>query len=197
MKKSIALSAKNNPKKFWSFVRSKTSIKTGIPDSEYESANGNLVKTTSNEEKASVLDTFFRSVYTIEPPGDTPVLEKRCLGPELSELVVSPEKVENLLLNLNTNKSPGTDNIHPIILHELRNFLAVPLSTIMSLSLPSGYLPEDWRMANISPIFKKGSKKSANNYRLVDLASICCKLMESLVRDAVIKHLTKNKLLSG
>ena len=38
-------------------------------------------------------------------------------------------------------------------------------------------------MANVSPIFKKGSRKVAANYRPVSLTSISCKIMEAAVRD--------------
>ena len=54
----------------------------------------------------------------------------------------------------------------------------------------------DWRFATISPIFKKGSKKLAENYRPVSLTSVACKILESLVREKLISFLKDNKLLS-
>ena len=53
-----------------------------------------------------------------------------------------------------------------------------------------------WKDANVSPIFKKGEKSNPGNYRPISLTSIVCKLMESIIRDEIMKHLTENELLS-
>ena len=57
-------------------------------------------------------------------------------------------------------------------------------------------VPSDWKKANISPIFKKGSKSIAANYRPISLTAVLCKLMESFIRDHVMKYLMENKLLT-
>jgi hypothetical protein len=44
-------------------------------------------------------------------------------------------------------------------------------------------VPEDWRRANVTPIFKKGVKSAAGNYRPVSLTSVCCKIQELIIRD--------------
>ena len=64
------------------------------------------------------------------------------------------------------------------------------------MSLESGKIPEDWRKANVIPIFKKGSRLSANNYRPVSLTCILCKTMETLVREQLMAHLQRNNLIS-
>ena len=51
-------------------------------------------------------------------------------------------------------------------------------------------------MANVSPIFKKGSRKVAVNYRPVSLTSISCKIMDAAVRETILTHLKRNSLLS-
>ena len=52
-------------------------------------------------------------------------------------------------------------------------------------------------MANITPLFKNGSKLDAVNYRPVSLTSVCCKLMERIVRDELMEYCYKNKLISS
>ena len=44
----------------------------------------------------------------------------------------------------------------------------------------------------MSPIFKKGSRATASNYRPISLTSVVCKLPESLICEAIVKHLTDN-----
>ena len=61
--------------------------------------------------------------------------------------------------------------------------------------MTEGYVPDDWRTANITPIFKKGSKSYVGNYRPVSLTSVICKLMESILKDAIMKHIIDNDIL--
>ena len=63
--------------------------------------------------------------------------------------------------------------------------------------MEEGVVPEDWRQARVVPIFKKGSRSKASNYRPVSLTSVPCKVMESLIRDAVLSHVNNKKLLSS
>ena len=63
---------------------------------------------------------------------------------------------------------------------------------IMQKSMDTSVVPTDWKIANITPIYKKGSKAEAGNYRPVSLTSICCKIMESVIRDDLVEHLTSN-----
>ena len=47
-----------------------------------------------------------------------------------------------------------------------------------------------------SPIFKKGKKCDAGNYRPVSLTSHVCKMLESIIKDSIINHINVNKLLN-
>ena len=69
---------------------------------------------------------------------------------------------------------------------------------MFNLSMESGTVPEDWRKANVTPIFKnKGSKSKAENYRPISLTSIPCKIMESIIRDNVVNYLTVHSLIKN
>jgi len=58
-------------------------------------------------------------------------------------------------------------------------------------------VPTDWRMANVSPIYKKGKRSLAENYRPVSLTGQISKIFESIVRDAFVSHLESNDLLKS
>ncbi|KAJ8050106.1 hypothetical protein HOLleu_03179 [Holothuria leucospilota] len=48
-------------------------------------------------------------------------------------------------------------------------------SFIFSKIFQESVVPEDWRNANVTPIFKKGQRSLASNYRPVSLTSLCSK----------------------
>ena len=52
-------------------------------------------------------------------------------------------------------------------------------------------LPNQWRMANVVPIFKKGLKSKPNNYRPVSLTSIPCKMIEHIILHQLNMYLDK------
>ena len=56
-------------------------------------------------------------------------------------------------------------------------------------------VPADWRRANITPIYKKGNKMQPLNYRPVSLTSVVSKVMESLIKQDILLHLTTNELI--
>ena len=72
--------------------------------------------------------------------------------------------------------------------------LAKPLFLIFTELLSSGIILLDWKLGNIYPIYNKGSQYMASNHRPVSLTCIASKLMESCVKDAMLKHLLENNL---
>ena len=64
------------------------------------------------------------------------------------------------------------------------------------LTLLTGDLPTDWTRANVAPVFKKGSKLQAVNYRPVSLTCITCKLFEHIICRHVLGHLEQHKILT-
>ena len=57
-------------------------------------------------------------------------------------------------------------------------------------------LPVEWKHANVSAIFKKGKRTAPQNYRPVSLTSVVCKVLESLIRDSIVNHMSENNLFS-
>ena len=61
--------------------------------------------------------------------------------------------------------------------------------------MQEGIVPEDWRIANVAPLFKKGSRKVPGNYRPVSLTSYVGKLMETLIKDKITLHMERFNLI--
>uniref|UniRef100_A0A8C8SCV0 Reverse transcriptase domain-containing protein n=1 Tax=Pelusios castaneus TaxID=367368 RepID=A0A8C8SCV0_9SAUR len=58
-------------------------------------------------------------------------------------------------------------------------------------------VPKDWKSANVTPIFKKGPRGDPSNYRPVSLTSVPGKLVETIVKNKIVSHIEKHKLLSN
>ena len=115
--------------------------------------------------------------------------------PGMKDINIETHGVEKLLKNINTKKACGPDMISNLVLKEYASEIAPVLSHIFQLSTVTGELPEDWRNANVSLIFKKGDRHTASNYRPVSLTCVCCKLLEHIVCRQILNHLEQNNIL--
>ena len=116
----------------------------GISDLVIKTENGKEVLTNNDDEKAETLSKFFSSVFTNEGDGDIPRLNTHDIKEKLGRLIVTEENVLKRLRELNISKSPGPDNIHPRILHDLSEALCIPTTIIFNTSLATKTIPDDW-----------------------------------------------------
>ena len=71
----------------------------------------------------------------------------------------------------------------------------LPLVDIFNQSLQGGRLPLVWKQANMCPILMNGDRADPNSQRLVSLVSCICKILESIICDAIYDHLQVNNIL--
>ena len=62
------------------------------------------------------------------------------------------------------------------------------LALIFNASFRQGKLPTDWKIAFVTPVFKKGLRTDPTNYRPISLTCICCKVFEHIVVSAISSH---------
>ena len=82
---------------------------------------------------------------------------------------IDPKGVLKLLNNLNIHKASGPDGLSARVLKECSSEISPMLALIYNESLAQGTVPDDLRQANVAPVFKKGEKYNAANYRPVCL----------------------------
>ena len=142
---------------------------------------------------AEVLNEYFSSVFTTEDISSLPVPFTKFEGNKsehLGQLFVTPVMIANKIKKMKDNKSPGVDGIPPKLLKEIVEQISTPLAK------EEGIVPSEWKEANITPLFKKGSRNKPENYRPVSLTSVVCKLLETLIRDHMVEFLVKYNLIN-
>ena len=190
IERNIAMNIKTINKHYWRYANSKLKPKSRVPDLKV----GDNRFTNSEQEKVDVLNQFFTSVFTRENLSSIPQIEERQYAFPLTDINITENLVLNALKSLNASKSPGPDSIHPRILKESAEVIAIPLCLIFKSSLRTRMLPEKWKWAHITPVFKKGSKHDKENYRPISLTSIICRLLERIIKKEIVKHLDANEL---
>ena len=191
--RTLAKNCRNNVKGVWHYIKSSRKTKSLIP---------NLIKpdgtpTTTDEEMVEVLNQQYFNVFTKEDLANKPSVQPKDLITEALELItIKQEDVEKLLKDLQPHKAPGLDKFHPAVLKNAAVSISHPLTKIFQLSVDKSELPSKWLQALIVPLFKKGSRSLAANYRPVSLTSILCKTLEKIIVKQIIMHLKANNLQS-
>ena len=190
MKRDFVQDLKVNPKAFWRYTG--TSLKT---KSRIEDLHSGEVAST-NLSKAEALNNYFGSVFVVEDTTILPRPTNSHSGACVDRINVAVEEVERKLRGLKPCSAPGPDGFHPRFLRESAQALASPVAALFRKSLTSGSIPLEWKLGEVTPIFKKGDKKSPSNYRPVSLTSVLCKTLESIVRDRLLDHLHSTNQLN-
>ena len=99
------------------------------------------------------------------------------------------------LLKTSQTQSPlasGPDLVSP---REGAPFLAAPLSTFFTQLIRQSVFPSAWKLANVTPIFKKRDPYNPANYRPMSLLSCLGKLMERCIHKVLYNYLVSKDLL--
>ena len=172
---SLAVSCKNNPKRFWSYFKQKTSSK-----STPTSVRNDTIETDNPTTKARIFNEYFVSVFntsTLDPPPTTPSAHV----PTVPDPVFNIENIAQVLTQLNPNKACAPDDISPVILKKFTHLLSPSLTVLFNASIVTHTVPSDWKKSNIVPVFKKGDKQSVNNYRPISLLCTVSKVLERCI----------------
>lgn len=165
----------NNPKAFWSFL--KTFNKPNISPTSMS----NNFETASDEGRiADMFADFFSSVFS--PPttitGSIPPISSY---QHMSSVSFTVSDVRSALLHLDVSKGAGSDQIPPSVIKFCCPILEQPLTYLYNKSVSSGIFPEIFKKSLIIPIFKKGSLNDISNYRPIAILPVLAKVLERLV----------------
>lgn len=184
---SLTTFMKNDPSKFWKTLNPAGPTSSLLIVNEQPSSDSLTISEAFNG--------YFKSVFSTDD-GTSPAFGLDSTLPAFPELQISYAGVVNLLLNIDTNKSAGADNIPNTFLKRYAEWNARYLTVIFQRSLETGIVPQIWKNAKVVPVFKSGDKQVIPNYRPISLICTCCKILEHIIHKHVVTYLTENNLLS-
>jgi Reverse transcriptase (RNA-dependent DNA polymerase)/Endonuclease-reverse transcriptase len=190
VEKKLAFGDDKNSRQFNNYIKSKTKMRA--PVGPLKRSDGTIA--TDDAEMAAELNSFFASVFTKEDVSQIPVKQTET-DQVLRTVTITVGKVIAKIKDLRADSAAGPDEIHPRLLKETMYEVAGPLATLFNRSMDENYIPRDWKSAIVTPIFKKGSRSDPGNYRPVSLTSVPCKLLESIIKDEMTRHLETNSLI--
>ena len=146
------------------------------------------------KDKATILNNQFTSVFTKEETSSIPPMQGKP-SPSMPDFTVGVPGVRKLL-ELVVHKAAGPDNIPTRYLKDFAEEIAPALTLVYEASLQQGEVPADWRIAHVTPVFKKGYHSKPANYRPISLTSVCCKILEHVIHSQIMAHFERNNILS-
>ena len=186
---------KKNNKKLWCYIKSKIQEDVGIPDLIDD--ENNLIK--DPKLKANVLNNQFAKVFSKPEPEITNENNhnEKNKYKKMKNINVKRKGVLKLLSEIKEHKATGPDRIPGKFLKEFALEIVDAYVLLFQASIDQGKVPQGWKSANIIPLFKKGNKRKAENYRPVSLTSITCKLLEHIIHSNIMDHFDSNKILNN
>ena len=182
-----------NNKKLFRYIKNKGQENIGISD--LKDNDNNLIQDPVH--KANLLNNHFGSVFSKPLPHIKHSFPANNRLPDINGITVTRAGVLKLLLNINPNKATGPDGIPGRLLKLCAHELVEVFQLLFQTSLDQGLVPSDWRLADIVPLYKKGDKMQAGNYRPVSLTSITCKLLEHIIHSNIMDHFDRFNVLNN
>ena len=187
----------SKPKKFWKIIKSVFPNKSSISC---------LSNNDGKAENLNLANKFAES-YTYEAkklkaasiPFYTPWRFVKRITSRTNKIFkfkcVSKNFIENQIKTLNSNKATGLDQLPPQLLKDVSENISGPICHIINLSIRTSKVPDAWKGAKISPIYKSGLKNEPSNYRPISTLPVLSKILERTVHHQLMNYMEENGLL--
>jgi hypothetical protein len=190
---------KNDQRKTWKLLNELTSKKPNS-HSTVTQLKHNDKQITSSTEIANTFNTFFTKIgetlaSSIQEDSNNPESYLKSSNTTFTLEPPSIETVSKLLEGLNERKAIGLDKIPNRLLKLSAAIIAPSLTSIYSKSIQTGIFPQGWKLAKVTPIFKKGDKTDPGNYRPVSVIPVVSKVFEKIIYDQLFAYFNENNLL--
>ena len=115
----------------------------------------------------------------------------------IDHITILNDDILSTIRNLNPNKASGTDGISGKMLLLCDNSVVFPLKIIFENIITTSEYPSSWKLANVTPIFKKNDKQLIKNYKPISLLPICGKVFEKIIFNSLYNYFHTNNLITN
>ena len=191
---------KMNPRKTWKLIDDLCSRKYGrIRNISEIKVNNEPI--SSAAEMAEVFNDFFATIGSnlaseIQPSAIEPEFYLQPTDTMFSLKPPSASTVSRLLNQLDTKKATGLDRIPSKLLKLSSSIVGPSLAYIFKSCINAEIFPNEWKIAKVTPLFKKGSKRELGNYRPISVLPLVSKIFEKIIYRQLYDYLQDNSLLN-
>ena len=181
-----------NTKKFFSYFNSKKKFKNTIKLIK----KGNEIGYNDNQ-IVKIFNNHFSSVFNNKKVNEKVQLLDNIEGHLINNIEINKSIICKYINSLDIGKAAGPDGLSARILKEGMNSISIALDIIFRQSLCTSEVPDDWKMANVTPVYKNGCRESAENYRPISLTSVVCRLLERIIKDSFVNCLQECNIINN
>ena len=185
----------SNPKTWWKLV--KEFYKSNCSSNNLNQplvVNGKSI--SNNYEKANALNEYFVKQSQLDADSSTLPIPNPLTQESLTTISINASEVKEILSTLDTTKACGHDGITPKMLKMTASTIAPSLAMLFNYSLRTKSFPDIWKLAHVSPLFKKGDPTDRKNYRPISLLCILGKVFERIIFKYIFNFLINNNKIS-
>ena len=104
-------------------------------------------------------------------------------------------EIVEIVKSLRLNTAAGHDKIPMWSVKESINYISEPLTYVLNLSINSGIVPAQMKLARVVPLYKSGDKRLLSNYRPVSVLPVFSKFLDKAVYNRLIRFFDKYEIL--
>ena len=197
----------NDPRSFWKCIKQVIPNKSkGNSSSVPFIKDNNINNNIEHKSKADIFCSFFTTIANN--------LKGKCLRlrncawfkpnkqgirttAKFKFQIISSSWVERELRSLKRSKTTGPDNLPPGLLKDCGDAISNQLCHLINLTLQTGVVPNEWKIAKVIPVFKSGDRTDPNNYRPISVLPVLSKILEKAVHSQLMDHLEKFNLIAN
>ena len=114
----------------------------------------------------------------------------------INYVTIDNDQIISLIRKIDPKKATGSDGISSQMLPLCDESVILPLQIIFTNILSTSTYPDMWKIANVTPIFKKSYKELIKSYRPISLLPICGKILEKIIFKNLYAYLHRNNLIT-
>ena len=187
---------KNDSTKLWKTIHEILQTNTKKTNTNFELVNDKQKKTTNEPEIANIFNKFFSTVGStmasqIQSPKMTPPKQMKCPLSSFFFGETDPEEINQLISELNEKTAVRKNDIEIKYYKIAKSVISPIISKMINKCISQGSFPNCLKIAQVIPVYKKGSKTNCSNYRPISLLSPLSKIFEKIISSRLYNYIKK------